>query len=177
MDPIDPYITLASSSSLHEFVASHPRGFLLKRPQHATGRGAIEFRTEYIVAGHPRKDGASDVTPEWGIAPVAKRPTNPFPERLTVGRSPNCDIVIRVSFVSKVHVHLLLVGESMQVRDAGSANGSKLRGASLGAEPVPIHDGDRLSLADLDLELVSASRAHALLRSLAISGAATGRGS
>jgi hypothetical protein len=172
MDSIDHYISVASSSSLEKFVASHPHGFLLKRPQHAAGHAEIGFRTEHIAVGRKASEGASD---EWGIAHIAKRPTNPFPELITVGRAPNCDVVIRMSFVSKVHVHLLLVGDSMQVRDAGSANGSKLRGASLGAQPVPIHDGDRLSLAGLDLELVSAARAHKLLQALARSGAATGR--
>jgi hypothetical protein len=172
MESIDSYLTLARSSPVEEFVSAHPRGFLLKRPQTAAGRPEIEFRTEYLTVGR-HESGASN---EWGIAHVAKRPTNPFPERLTVGRALNCDIVIRVSFVSKVHVHLLLVGDAMHVRDAGSANGSKLQGTSLGSEPVPIHDGDLLSLADLELELVSARRAHELLRKLAQSGVEGGRG-
>lgn len=173
MESIDPYLTLAQSSTVDEFVSAHPRGVLLKRPQKAAGRVEIEFRTEYLAVGRHGSQAASD---EWGIAHVTKRPTNPFPERLTVGRALNCDIVIRVSFVSKVHVHLLLVGDAMHIRDAGSANGSKLRGVSLGSEPVPIHDGDLLSLADLELELVSATRAHELLRKLAESGARSSRG-
>src|SRR5262245_27414181 len=106
MLPLDPYLTAASDLARAQFVARHPGYFLIKRPSDVSQRGGqiSEFNFATIA-------GKFEIDPfaaQWRIVPVAKRPDNPFPERMTVGRAPNCDIVLRIPFVSKVHAHILL---------------------------------------------------------------------
>src|SRR5689334_23533278 len=50
--------------------------------------------------------------------------SNPFPDRLTIGRATNCDVVIRFAFVSKVHAHLFVQGDKLTLRDNKASNGT-----------------------------------------------------
>ncbi|MCO4772377.1 MAG: sigma 54-dependent Fis family transcriptional regulator [Deltaproteobacteria bacterium] len=56
--------------------------------------------------------------PDLGLAfPLGKR-------TITVGKGRDCDVVLTDSAVSKKHVELTLVGNSVRVRDLGSTNGT-----------------------------------------------------
>jgi serine/threonine protein kinase len=61
-----------------------------------------------------------------------------------IGRSPECDLVIKVSEISKRHCRILLTPDQAVVEDLGSSNGTLVNG-----EPVSraqLHDGDELDL-------------------------------
>jgi hypothetical protein len=81
--------------------------------------------------GPPASTASSD---EVLVIPLKKAPENPFPERISVGRAPNCDIVFREPSVSKLHGHFRDVSaDSAVFTDAKSANGTRLNGAVVAA--------------------------------------------
>ena len=47
----------------------------------------------------------------------------------TVGKSPQCDLVLSDGAVSRKHLEFAVVGEGIQVRDLGSTNGSYIHGS------------------------------------------------
>ena len=96
---------------------------------------------------------------EWRIVAVKKRPGNPFPERLGIGRAPNCDIVLRLSFVSKLHAHLVVEeGQPLRLVDVESANGTSVNGRRVTPNrPVDVKVGDRVQFGALALVLVDAA--------------------
>ena len=65
------------------------------------------------------------------IYPLAKKPGASFPDRITIGRTPNNDIVIVDHSVSRFHAYLRVDGKAWVVADAGSKNGSWLANATL----------------------------------------------
>ena len=99
------------------------------------------------------------------LVPVKKNPDNPFPDRLTIGRATNCDVVIRFAFISKVHAHLFIQGDKLTLRDNKAANGTFHNRRRL--EPGSsrsIRLGDTLGFGALELELIDAGRLYQLLR-------------
>ena len=52
--------------------------------------------------------------------------------RLTIGRGEDCDVILDDPAASRVHA-ALHVGETVEVEDLGSANGTRVRGETLGA--------------------------------------------
>jgi hypothetical protein len=63
------------------------------------------------------------------VLPLVKVAGHPFPERISVGRATNCDLVIRDASVSKLHGHFRdVTGETAVYTDAKSSNGTRLDG-------------------------------------------------
>ncbi len=56
--------------------------------------------------------------------PLAKKPGASFADRITIGRTPNNDVVIDDSSVSRFHAYVRRAGDAWSVADAGSKNGS-----------------------------------------------------
>ena len=94
------------------------------------------------------------VTPEpleMALYPLAKKPGASFRDRITIGRTPNNDIVIEDHSVSRLHAYVR-EADGWVVADAGSKNGSWLGDARL--EPrkeVALPQGATLKLGDVEL--------------------------
>ena len=71
------------------------------------------------------------------VAFVCKRPGNPYAHLISVGRSVNNDISIKVDSVSKVHGYLVMEDGLWRFTDHGSTNGSRINGHDL--VPKEIH--------------------------------------
>lgn len=86
---------------------------------------------------------------------LTKRPGNLFPEMVSIGRALNCDIVLALSSVSKIHCLLHAeAGGKWTVSDQASRNGTLLNGKKLTpGNRVPLKDGDVLRIG-LHLECV-----------------------
>ena len=116
------------------FVTQHPHVFLVWAPRlnpdvtPPPGSQQLAFHTQ--VHGEQTKQSVQASTAssdEALVIPLRKAPGNPFPERISVGRAPNCDIVFRDPSVSKLHGHFRDVGaDSAVFMDAKSANGTRL---------------------------------------------------
>lgn len=67
------------------------------------------------------------------VYPLTKKPGASFPDRITIGRTPNNDIVINDHSVSRFHAYVRHDAKMWFVADAGSKNGSWLDRAGLEA--------------------------------------------
>jgi pSer/pThr/pTyr-binding forkhead associated (FHA) protein len=86
------------------------------------------------------------------IYPLAKKPGASFADRITIGRTPNNDIAINDHSVSRLHAYVRQDGGRWIVADAGSKNGSWLRGRALEPrkeQPLPTHAILRIGEVDL----------------------------
>jgi hypothetical protein len=163
MQAITPYLKSARLVNRAEFVSQHAGHYFLKRPRAgATGEkqeGAFGFNT---VASKIDVDPFAD---EWRIVPVVKREGNPFPERLTVGRATNSDVLLRVPFVSKVHAHVIREPDgSFSIHDNNPSNRTYLRNRVLEAGATrKLEVGDAVAFGSLEFEFVDAGRLYDIL--------------
>ena len=158
----DPRLEQAESLSREGFIARNPGFFLLKRAKmNAPSVEAPQFGFATVAT----KMEIDPFAHEWQVFPVIKRAENPFPERLTIGRAPNNDIVLRVPFVSKVHAHILIGPDgSFRLRDNRVSHGTFHNGKRIApGEECPLSLGDVLGFGSLELELVGGSRLHDIL--------------
>jgi pSer/pThr/pTyr-binding forkhead associated (FHA) protein len=88
-----------------------------------------------------------------------KDPGNPFPDRISIGRAPNCDIVIRENSVSKLHGHFREVSlEAAEFTDLRSVNGSRINGMMIAAGlPTIVRSLDEITLGRVHLKVMTAA--------------------
>lgn len=80
---------------------------------------------------------------------LAKRPGNPFPQMISLGRARNSDVVLALGTVSKVQCYFMQTPDGWAVVDQRSKNGTFLNGEALEAgEKTPLKDGDQLRFGD-----------------------------
>jgi DNA-binding response OmpR family regulator len=72
--------------------------------------------------------------------------------KITIGRSPECDISIPVRWISRQHATLRRQGGQFVIEDNGSKNGVFVNGQRV-IKPRPLTDGDAIQLAP-GLELI-----------------------
>jgi hypothetical protein len=65
------------------------------------------------------------------VYPLNKKPGASFPDRITIGRTTNNDVVINDSSVSRLHAYVRRDGDKWVIADAGSKNGTRLAGDEL----------------------------------------------
>jgi predicted component of type VI protein secretion system len=75
----------------------------------------------------------------------------PLPSRATLGRSDECDVVLRDRSISRKHAVLTREGGRWHVEDQGSTNGISKDGTR--ARRIELSDGDEFKLGDLLLRL------------------------
>jgi len=165
MLPLTEFLERARSLGRQAFIAHYPGHFLLKRPSLSGERQATPSGFDFATIA--AKVDADPFADEWRVVAVAKRPGNPFPERMTVGRATNCDVVLRVPFVSKVHAHILREEDgSLHLHDNRAANATFHNHRKLEAGTTrTVVVGDSLGFGALEFELVDAARLYDVLRS------------
>ena len=162
------FAQLAATLSREQFLARVSGLFLAVAS--TPGALTLGFRTEYArPAVQPQRGTLT------AVYPVVKAKGNPYPERISLGRAPNCDIVLRVASVSKLHAHFLVKpgtakggsrGSAHDLVDLGSHNGSRVNGASLTPQQaVPVGVGDLLQFGEVTAELIDAETLYAVLKS------------
>jgi hypothetical protein len=160
----DEWQRARSITTRDDFVALHPYAFLISAPRPDTGEFTpltkpTEFRTVTHKNELPSRPHGQTLEDMLLILPLCKADGHPFPERISVGRAMNCDVVIRDPSVSKLHGHFRDVGpSSAYFTDAKSSNGSRVDGAQLRpGEAVAIERQMLVSLGRVQLMLVCAA--------------------
>jgi hypothetical protein len=77
------------------------------------------------------------------------------------GRSPECDLVLPSSMVSRLHAKVELRGGRVEFRDLGSRNGTLLNGRRV--TQAALSHGDRIELGDVELTFHDAERSDVFL--------------
>jgi pSer/pThr/pTyr-binding forkhead associated (FHA) protein len=160
---------LAGELDLPQFRARYPYNFLVtpdtrRAKARAAGDPEEEERILYETAMVDVRAIARALQTAI-LVPVMKKLGNPFAERISVGRAPNCDLVFRYSHVSKLHAHFLLEAKGMTLVDQRSSNGTFVNGRQL--EPsVPhlVRPGDGIRFGSLALDLCDSDEAYARSR-------------
>jgi pSer/pThr/pTyr-binding forkhead associated (FHA) protein len=149
-----------------EFLATAaPAAFVRFRgPNDDLAASAIEDETvedtTMPVMREPLEPGETDLE----VYPLAKKPGASFPDRITIGRTANNDIVIADHSISRLHAYVRKAGDGWVVADAGSKNGSVLRGENLEArKEKPIASRAILRLGDVELTFYAAADLFAAL--------------
>lgn len=70
-------------------------------------------------------------------------------EKVTVGRAPDCDVVVEHSSISGNHAVFELAGESYTLSDLGSTNGTFVEGAAIGTD-APLANGMRITFGTVE---------------------------
>jgi hypothetical protein len=115
------------------------------------GRGDIEVRASLVEGAEPqpepdRRARAALVVHEDGsprVVPLDR-------DVLTIGRLPECDLVLRDRGASRRHAELRRRGGDWVLTDLGSTNGTRLNGAAI--QSRPLCDGDRITIGTTLLE-------------------------
>ena len=148
----DPLVQLARNLTRQRFTAAL-RGRYLVFDVRAEPDEDIDFYTQ-VAAGiddNDRDTGTFDAIDlatlgsEPRVLELAKAPGNPFTDRISLGRSPSCDLVLSDASVSKLHAHFRDQDGALRVSDVGSQNGTWLNDVRL--EPhiqTPLQLGDVL---------------------------------
>jgi hypothetical protein len=151
-------IPAALTKTQSAFVSEHP-GFHLLKPPTTAEEQPLHYQTLQVteIDGLPPEHIIPSAN-AWQSTPVRKRPGNPYPERISVGRATNCDIVLRFAVVSKLHAHFTLRPDGfMQLSDLGSSNGTWHNGRRLErGQRVLLSPNDHLSFGGVCCELVDA---------------------
>jgi len=92
------------------------------------------------------------------LFPLTKKPGASFPDRITIGRTSNNDVVLPDTSISRLHAYVRRDGARWVVADAGSKNGSSLRGVALAArKEVAIPSRALVKFGDVELTFFDAS--------------------
>jgi len=72
---------------------------------------------------------------------------------VVIGRSPQCDIVLDGSAVSRMHARVQQIGDDFGLEDLGSLNGTYLNGARV-TSLVRVVEGDLIEIGGFALALI-----------------------
>ena len=89
---------------------------------------------------------------DFELFPLTKKAGASFPDRITIGRTVNNDVVIADTSVSRFHAYVRRDGNQWVVADAGSKNGSWLEAQSLAPRKERVlRSPAALRIGDVDL--------------------------
>jgi hypothetical protein len=100
--------------------------------------GAGEFLVASDMVESEGGPAGSLVTPDGSRVQIALDP-------VTIGRHPDCDVVLNDQEVSRQHAEVRRDDEGFVLHDLGSLNGTKVNGAGVKA-PRPLDDGDTITI-------------------------------
>jgi hypothetical protein len=104
--------------------------------------------------------------PATEVFEIAKAPGNPYPDQISVGRTRNCDVVLRSPSVSKLHAHFRHNPDGrLMLVDHGSQNGTRVNGRLLVEnQPQPLSIGDSIQFGRLTTTLLDAAHLFDMVR-------------
>jgi hypothetical protein len=158
----DTLAELAQSSTRDEFVGKQPHQFLVL--EQALPEQDVGFATQ-VVDPVSLKRSTVRRPQNLEVLPVVKAPGNPYPDRVSVGRARNCDIVMRDPSVSKLHAHFRVGAGKLELVDIDSQNGTRINGRALAPhQPAQVSNGDTVLFGSVACKLVDAAALYDLLR-------------
>jgi hypothetical protein len=147
------FLAQIGSMTRERFIERMPHPFLLitERP--------IDAEAGFATLTDEKRPTRSHVE----ILEVVKAAGNPYPDRISLGRARNCDVVLKDPSVSKLHAHFLKNG--FELVDLGSQNGTCVNGHPLLKDrPNPLRYGDVILFGSQAAKFVDAALLYDLVR-------------
>ena len=169
------YLASFEDLALSQFVAAYPSGFLVEKSERFLDKDVMfQFLTDVVEDEHVleqlRQGTVRSAVLEARVIEIAKRKDVTEPDKITIGRSPDNDIVVYNKLVSRKHAYLQLSSEDQAcfLVDAGSSNGTFLNNKQLTPhEKYQLTDADEISIGPETKVLFFASEAfHTFLSEL-----------
>ena len=135
----------------HPFLYSTQKLLQPERPQQTVKYDVTQL-VKTIDPNRPEGEGGPLVFPILKVQQA-------FPSMITVGRTQNNDIIVDDVQVSKFHAFFRIDGARIQLVDAGSSNGTRLRGDKLAprAAPAPVRSGDLVAFGPIEFLVLSSA--------------------
>ena len=169
------YLASFEDLALSQFVAAYPNGFLVEKSERFLDKDVMfQFLTDVVEDEHVleqlRQGTVRSAVLEARVIEITKRKDITEPDKITIGRSPDNDIVVYNKLVSRKHAYLQLSSEDQAcfLVDAGSSNGTFLNNKQLTPhEKYQLTDADEISIGPETKVLFFASEAfHTFLSEL-----------
>jgi hypothetical protein len=158
-------LDLARKKTRAQFIAALPNPFLVISTEGAA-HTPMQFRTIVATQGDAAVATAANA-PSMEVMEVCKAPGNPYPDRISIGRARNCDIVLRDASVSKLHGHFRVVPGKLELIDSGSHNGTRVNGLPIAPDtPTPVLPGDTIVVGRVSAKLLDAGGVYDMIRLL-----------
>jgi hypothetical protein len=130
-------------------------------PDDASRESSVDLNVDTYV-GTPEGRGRPQRRLE--IYPLIKKPSASFPDMITIGRTPNNDVVLKDSTVSRLHVFFRHRGATWQIADGGSKNGTFLDGKPLAPRrELGVESGQLVKIGDIELTFYTAEELYKML--------------
>ncbi|WP_233104093.1 FHA domain-containing protein [Haliangium ochraceum] len=118
------------------------------RPRDRLISGYSEDTLLAHLDGGPRATGT--LGSDFEVYPLLKKLGAPFADMITIGRTSNNDVVLKDVTVSRFHAYFRERESAWVVADAGSKNGTHLRGSELVArKEEDVQSGDSVRIGDI----------------------------
>ncbi len=168
------------NATLDEFERAHPYPFLvLEESPGAIEKATFSFRTQLTdgtqsseqirrVAALRKEGKRLSGAAEQTVFRVRKRPGSNFAQRISFGRTVQCDLSLPDSRISKLHAYFELSpeGDRLSLVECGSRNGTKVDGHTLGPEEkVAVRIGSQIEFGPFCFRLMSARQFFTLMTS------------
>lgn len=160
MPRLDHYLNTTRGYTVESFVAEFLYPFLLFHQPDGVAAEPWSFNTKALTGSvSPEAPaGAPSGAELYEVFPVRKGLGNPWPDRVSVGRARNSDIVLLDPSVSKLHAHFIDGGRAgFSLVDANSRNGTRVNNEQLVANVArPVASGELLIFGAAELTFLSA---------------------
>ena len=166
MTALQDFVAVAIGSTAARFTQEFPHPFLLLRLRQEEGRSDDwNFNTRTFTNFKPTLPKLGQDAAAYQAFALVKAVHNPWPDRISIGRARNNDVVLADSSVSKLHLHLVRSPDgSFAVQDSGSRNGTQVAGVrARPGEIIPLKFGDLLTIGALHLTYIASGELHSLL--------------
>lgn len=142
-----------------KFVEEHPHLFFL------FGDGGSETSPmQFFTEAPPHPPSAWTFTGVLQLVPITKAENSPYPDRISIGRARNCDVVLRHPSVSKLHAHVRKEADGRwMLHDAGSHNGTSVGTLPVTTEPAELHSGDLVTFGAFTVRVVDSAEVYVVL--------------
>jgi hypothetical protein len=169
------YLSTLEDLALSQFVAAHPNGFLVEKSEKFLDKDVMfQFLTDVGEDEHVlkqlRQGTVRSAVLDARVIEITKRKDMSEPNKITIGRSPENDIVVYNKMVSRKHACLQLSSEDQAcfLVDAGSSNGTFLNNTQITPhKKYQLTDADEISIGPETKVLFFASKAfHTFLSEL-----------
>jgi FHA domain len=172
---------LAQKETASGFVRRVPGIYLLVRipVSHALGFSTRVGSPSTLDLVKAMRNGDKNQTSGDFLLRVEKSDRNTWMSRISLGRAPNNDLVVRHDSVSKLHAHFFVRAgangnsshEELVLCDVGSANGTLINGRTVDegeGQAATVAAGDRIFFGEVECDLLDAAALRSKLRRLGL---------